>query len=187
MFRRNKKHRLPTWVFSHRVEPNTFNNTENRAGTVFVPTDAFGAYHYDFQSESFEQWVEEFKQMNEFTVKKAEGVSGLISKYDWDRIGGNDSLFAPTSWEDMDLFLRMLYRGYQFVLTSKSVVWHFGARGSHRLEENGGKSSSRQIEAEKVNASKFYSKWGGYPTFDSNGMINGIHNRRLQYDKNNNI
>jgi GT2 family glycosyltransferase len=170
-----KKHRLPAWVFSHRVEPNTFNNTSNRPGTVFVPTDSFGAYHNDFDSESFEQWAEEFKQMNEFTVKKAEGVSGLISKYDWDRIGGNDSLFAPTSWEDMDLFLRMLYRGYQFVLTSKSVVWHFGARGSHRLEENDGKSSSRQIEAEKINASKFYSKWGGYPTFDSNGMINGIH------------
>jgi len=171
-----KKHRLPAWVFSHRVEPDMFNNPTSRPGTVIVPKDVFGAYHNDFDAESFEQWAEEFSSLNDFTVKKAEGVSGLISKYDWDRIGGNDSVFAPTSWEDMDLFLRMVYRGYQFVLTSKSVVWHFGARGSHRLEENGGKSDNRQRIAEEENRNKFYKKWGGYPTFDSNGMINGIHN-----------
>ena len=111
-----------------------------------------------------------------FIIPKAEGVSGLIKKEDWDRIGGNDSQFSPTSWEDMDLFLRMKQEGYQFVLTSKSMVWHFGARGSHRLEENEGKSSRRQIIAERDNAMKFYNKWGGMPTFDEFGMINGIKN-----------
>jgi hypothetical protein len=42
----------------------------------------------------------------------------------------------------MDLFLRMLQAGYEFILTSKSLVWHFGARGSHRLEENNGQTSN---------------------------------------------
>jgi GT2 family glycosyltransferase len=74
----------------------------------------------------------------------------------------------------MDLFWRMKQEGYQFILTSKSVVWHFGARGSHRLEENNGKSSERQITYERENAMKFYSKWGGMPTFDEYGMINGV-------------
>ena len=73
-------------------------------------------------------------------------------------------------------FLRMKQEGYQFVLTSKSMVWHFGARGSHRLEENEGKSSRRQIIAERDNAMKFYNKWGGMPTFDEFGMIKGISN-----------
>jgi GT2 family glycosyltransferase len=172
-----QKHRLPTWVFSHRVEPNIFNNPSSRPGTIIVDVNDFGAYYDDFKSEEFEQWAEEFKQMNDFTIPKTEGVSGLIKKKDWDEIGGNDPQFAPTSWEDTDLFLRMFYRGYRFVLTSKSVVWHFGARGSHRLEENNGKSSERQVKAEQENIKKFYNKWGGMPTFNEYGVVNGLTNK----------
>jgi len=171
-----KKHDKPTWVFSHRVEPDMFGNGSSRPGTVIVPKDTFGAYYDDFDKEIFEDWADAFARENNFTIPKAEGVSGLIRKSDWDKIGGNDSLFAPTSWEDMDLFWRMKQEGYQFILTSKSVVWHFGARGSHRLEENNGKSSQRQITYERENAMKFYNKWGGMPLFDELGMINSISN-----------
>ena len=165
-----QKHAQPTWVFSHRVEPDMFGSPQ-RPGTVIVPKDAFGAYHYDFERESFEQYAREFVELNDFTIPKAEGVSGLIRKSDWDRIGGNDPIFAPASWEDMDLFLRMINEGYQFLLTSKSVVWHFGARGSHRLEENNGQTSERQRRAEFENAKKWLNKWGKMPQFDSFGMI----------------
>ena len=68
----------------------------------------------------------------------------------------------------------MLNEGYEFILTSNSLVWHFGARGSHRLEENGGQSSERQKRAEAENIAKFYNKWKGLPTFDAYGMINGV-------------
>jgi hypothetical protein len=68
----------------------------------------------------------------------------------------------------------MKQAGVEFVMPSKSVVWHFGARGSHRLEENGGQSSERQKRAEAENVRKFYSKWNGLPTFDTYGMVNGI-------------
>jgi hypothetical protein len=71
----------------------------------------------------------------------------------------------------MDLFLRMLQYGVRFILPSKSIVWHFGARGSHRLEENDGKSSQRQQEAEQNNAKKWLAKWGRMPIFDEYGMI----------------
>ena len=162
------------WVNSHRVEPNMFNNPSSRPGTVIVDKEMFGAYHHDFKDQIFEQWANEFTEMNDFEIPKGEGVSGLIRKKDWDEIGGNDPLFAPASWDDMDLFLRMLNKGFKFVLTSKSLVFHFGARGSHRLEENDGKSSTRQIEAEKVNAEKWFKKWKGLPTKDQYGMINGI-------------
>ena len=84
------------------------------------------------------------------------------------------TIFSPTSWEDIDLFLRMRIKGYKFVLTSKSVVWHFGARGSHRLEENNGCSDIRQQTSESINYLKFFKKWGGNPTFDEFGTINGI-------------
>ena len=162
------------WVNSHRVEPNMFNNPSSRPGTVIVDKEMFGTYHHDFKDQIFEQWANEFTEINDFEIPKGEGVSGLIRKKDWDEIGGNDPLFAPASWDDMDLFLRMLNKGFKFVLTSKSMVYHFGARGSHRLEENDGKSSTRQIEAEKVNAQKWFKKWKAMPKFDQYEMICGL-------------
>jgi GT2 family glycosyltransferase len=158
------------WVNSHRVEPDMFGSPQ-RYGTVIVPKDIFGAYYNDFNSELFDRWATEFMEMNDFQIPKGEGVSGLIKKSVWDEFGGNDGRFAPTSYEDMDLFLRMLKGGVKFILTSKSLVWHFGARGSHRLEENNGKSSNRQIESERKNIQKWLEKWGKLPIFDEFGMI----------------
>ncbi len=162
------------WVNSHRVEPNMFNNPDQRPGTVIVPKETFGAYHNDFKDQIFDLWAKEFTDTNDFEIPKGEGVSGLIRKKDWDEIGGNDDLFAPASWDDMDLFLRMLQKDFKFVLTSKSLVWHFGARGSHRLEENDNKSSERQIKAERDNAQKWLKKWGSMPEFNQYGMICGL-------------
>lgn len=159
------------WVNSHRVEPQMFSNSQSRPGTVIVPKEVFGAYHYDFDSNRFDEFAKEFVRMNEFEIPKGEGVSGLIKKEHWDEIGGNDPLFAPASWEDMDLFLRMLQVGFRFVLPSSSLIWHFGARGSHRLEENDGKSSERQLRSEQVNMQKWLKKWGKLPIFDEYGMI----------------
>jgi GT2 family glycosyltransferase len=149
-------------------------NSPTRHGTLLVDPSDFGAYANDFDKVRLEEYAKEFTLLNDFEIPKGEGVSGLVKKYVWDKFKGNDPLFAPTSWDDMDLFLRMRQGGVEFVMPSKSVVWHFGARGSHRLEENGGQSSERQKRAEAENVRKFYSKWNGLPTFDAYGMINGI-------------
>lgn len=160
------------WVNSHRVEPNMFNNPSSRPGTVIVPPDMFGAYYDSFNQQLFEDWATDFKDINEdIEIPKGEGVSGLIKKTVWDRVGGNDPRFAPASWDDMDLFLRMLQCGVRFILPTSSVVWHFGARGSHRLEENNGQSSERQKRAESENMHKWLEKWGKMPIFDEYGMI----------------
>jgi GT2 family glycosyltransferase len=158
------------WVNSHRVEPDMFGSAQ-RPGTVIIPKDIFGAYHDDFDSNGFDDWSKEFTEMNDFEIPKGEGVSGLVKKEVWDETGGNDPLFAPSSWEDMDLFLRMMSNGVRFILPSKSLVWHFGARGSHRLEENNGKSSERQIKCEQINQQKWLAKWEKFPIFDEYGMI----------------
>lgn len=158
------------WVSPHRIEPQMFPG-DSRPGTIIVPQDYFGAYWDDFDIDRFEEWAKEFTEMNDFKIPKGEGVSGLIRKTDWDVIGGNDPLFSPTSYEDMDLFLRMLTSGFEFILTSKSLVWHFGARGSHRLEENNGQSSERQRKSEAENTKKWLDKWGKHPIFDGYGMI----------------
>ena len=170
----NKYPNEKLWVNSHRVEPQMFPNSQSRPGTVVVPKETFGAYYDDFNSELFDRYAEQFTLENDFEIPKGEGVSGLIKKEHWDEIGGNDPLFAPASYDDMDLFLRMLQNGFRFILPTTSLVWHFGARGSHRLEENDGKTSERQIKAERANIQKWVSKWGSPPTFDEYQMINGL-------------
>ena len=161
------------WVNSFRIEPNMFND-QDRPGTHFVPKEAFGAYHDNFKPEGLLEYAKLIALKNDFEIPKGEGVSGLVKKSWWDKIGGNDPLFAPTSWDDYDLFLRMLNEGGRFLMPTKSIVWHFGARGSHRLEENNNQSSERQRKAEQANAQKFYNKWGGLPKKDNFGMICGI-------------
>lgn len=161
------------WVNSFRIEPNMFNSPD-RVGTALVPPSAFGGYYHDFDDKRLEEWASEFKQNNDIEIPKGEGVSGLVTKELWDEVGGNDPLFAPASWDDMDLFLRFLQVGARFVMPTKSVVWHFGARGSHRLEENNGQSSERQKRAEAVNQQKWLQKWNRFPKFDEYGMICGL-------------
>ena len=166
----HKKYKNKVWVFSQRIQPNIFNEP-SRQGTLIAPLDEFGAYHDDFNETYFLEYAKQLSEENDFEVKLGEGVSGLILKEDWDYVGGNDPLFAPSSWDDKDIFLRCLLKDIKLILTTTSVVWHFGARGSHRLEENKGKSSLRQIESEKHNAQKWLTKWNKYPTFDNNGLI----------------
>jgi glycosyltransferase involved in cell wall biosynthesis len=169
------------WISSLRFEPAMFpahekilqGEVENAYDNIIVPKDYFGEFYYNFDSATFDAFVEEFIKLNNYTIYKGQGVSGLIKKCDWDLIGGNDAQFSPTSWEDKDLFLRMIHAGFSFTLTSKSVVYHFGARGSHRLEENDGKTSKRQQESESVNVIKFIKKWGGLPIYNEHYMIVG--------------
>ena len=166
----HKKYKNKAWIFSQRIQPNIFNE-QSRAGTLIVPLNEFGGYYNDFNKDYFLEYAKALSNSNDFEINLGEGVSGLILKEDWDYIGGNDPLFAPASWDDKDIFLRSLLKDIDLVLTTTSVVWHFGARGSHRLEENDGQTDQRQIEAEKRNQQKWLTKWNKYPTFDNNGMI----------------
>ena len=168
---RNKRQ----WINSWRIEPKMFDNSDTTPGNIVVPKGYFGAYYDDFNSELFEKYCTIFRQDNNFDIPRALGVSGLISKRDWDYIGGNDPRFAPTSWDDHDLFWRMEREGFEFTTTTDSMIFHFGARGSHRLEENDNKSSTRQMLAEERNAKKFFDKWGGMPLFNEFGQIKGIN------------
>lgn len=167
-------------VSSWRVQPDIFRDCI-RSGTIFVPLNAFGDSYKNFKECDFLNWSDELSEMNDVRIRRAEGAGGyIIKKTDWDYIGGNDSLFAPVSYEDMDLFIRMQLEGFTFVQTSSSIIWHFAGRGSHRLEENSGKSSERQISTEAINLKKWMDKWGEKPTFDEHGFILPIKNTRVK-------
>ena len=165
-------------VTSHRVQPDIFKDRERggRDGTVFTDFDDFGVLHNDFKEEKFLDWCDEFSKMNDFRIRRAEGAGGyLIKKRDWDYIGGNDPLFAPASWEDMDIFVRMQLENFEFVLTPKSVIWHFAARTSwFEGEDNFNVKSERQIKAEIDNQKKWIQKWGRMPEFDEHEFVKPI-------------
>jgi GT2 family glycosyltransferase len=169
---------------SFRIQPKIFKmDPDYRPGTVFVSMDTFGAYHNNFDSKYFNEWSNEFAADNDIMVRKGGGAGFFCRKADYEWIGGNDPLFAPASWEDMDLFIRMQLEGYEFKMTSKSVVWHFSARGSHFRDEakdNFEKKSERQINAEQINAQKFIKKWGQLPDHDDQTFVMPIRGTNVK-------
>ena len=164
---------------SFRIQPRIFkNDPDYRPGTVFVDVEEFGAYAEDFDASSFDEWSKEFSTMNDsLEVVKAGGAGFFCRVDDYKWIGGNDDLFRPASWEDKDLFIRMLLEGYTFKMIPQSVVWHFSARGSHFRDEAKDKffmKSKRQQEAEQVNIQKFINKWGRLPEEDEATFVKPI-------------
>ena len=170
----NKNPGKPLWVSSYRVQPDTFHEP-SRPGTLIVPNEAFGEYHHNFDEVTFNEFAKEFVESNNIQIRKGEGVSGLIRKVDWDAVGGNDSLFAPAYYEDFDLFLRMQLAGYEFVLTTKSVVYHFGSRASRFPDDDLTKRPQHLENHERNGFQKWMKKWGQPPQFDSIGFIMPIH------------
>ena len=169
---------------SFRIQPKIFPaDPDYRPGTVFVPIDGFGAYHNDFNSDSFDEWAKEFSTSNDVSVRKGGGAGFFCRKKDYEWVGGNDPLFAPASWEDKDLFIRMQLEGYEFKMTSKSVVWHFSARGSHFRDEakdNFNSKSQRQQTAENINIQKFINKWGKLPEEDEHTFVKPIYGTNVK-------
>ena len=169
---------------SFRIQPKIFpNDPDYRPGTVFVPINEFGAYYNDFNSNYFDQWANEFSKENNINVRKGGGAGFFCKKKDYEWIGGNDPLFAPASWEDMDLFIRMQLEGYEFKMTSKSTVYHFSARGSHFRDEakdNFNQKSQRQQTAEQINMQKFAKKWGRLPDHDEATFVKPIYGTKVK-------
>lgn len=170
-----------------RCEPNIWGQ-ESRLGTVMVPpdkTDGFGMYYYDFQSESFLRWADTFVKSAEYypSFRKVEGVSYMMrTKY----FINNDSRFAPSSYEDMMQSVLMQLAGYDFIITNKALVWHFGSRSSIFLGQQDklvGRSD-RQIQCERKNISTWMELWGETPSFDQYGFIKVSNAMKKRYMEN---
>ena len=60
--------------------------------------------------------------MPETRVRKGGGAGFFCKREDYVWIGGNDPLFAPASYDDMDLFIRMQLEGYDRQTAIDDVV-----------------------------------------------------------------
>jgi GT2 family glycosyltransferase len=175
----------PVVACSWRLEPNIFNNTD-RLGTMFAPVNGgFGVYHHDFLKQEFLDWADDFVSIsNAPDFRKVEGVSYMMrTKY----FLNNSDAYRPTSFEDHDQSVRMQLEKYDFVVTGKALVWHFGARSSHFLGQHDKLTgtSDRQKQGEARNYQKWLKIWGGEPpSYDEYGFIKVTDKMREIYNKN---
>jgi hypothetical protein len=174
----------PTLACSWRLEPNIFNNVD-RIGTVFAPVEnGFGVYHHDFLKNEFLDWADDFvNTSNAPDFRKVEGVSYMMrTKY----FVPNDSRFAPSSFEDHMQSVLMQLKGYDFVVTGKALVWHFGARSSHFLGQHDKLTgtSDRQKVSEQKNYKTWLDLWNESPQYDEVGFIKVSEQMKQRYNQN---
>ena len=77
----------------------------------------------------------------------------------------------------------MQLEGYEFKMISKSVVYHFSARGSHFRDEakdNFNQKSQRQQTSEQINMKKFVNKWGRLPEDDHETFVKPIRETNVK-------
>ena len=93
----------------------------------------FGIEPEEFKEQELLNWFDkDYKPEQETT----EGIfAPAIYKEDFQKIGGHDSLFAPQSKEDSDIFNRFILAGYNAVQTRKGCVYHMTCRGSRFADE----------------------------------------------------
>ena len=166
---------------SFRIQPRIFSNDPPyRPGTIFYPIDSFGAFHHDFEKDVFDEWAVEFSKDNDINVRKAGGAGYFCRVEDHKWIGGNDPIFEPMYWEDKDLFMRMQLENYKFIMTSKSVLWHFSSRTSRFPDDNLTTRPKHLAEWEMRSEKRFVGKWGRFPDEDSESFVKPIHNTNVK-------
>jgi GT2 family glycosyltransferase len=157
---------IPMWVFSQRFQPNLWKEN-SRPGTIVFDLDEFGYKHDDFNEQYFIDYAEEFSKLNpDIEYEKGEGVSGLVRTKDFWDVGGVDyKRYRPSYWEDKDLWFRLQLAGYKIVLTSNSVVFHFGSRSatSNFPDDNNLVKADSAKFYEQRSGQAFFKKWGFWP------------------------
>lgn len=176
----------PIVAGSWRLEPNIWNQP-SRLGTIMCPAntvDGLGVYHHDFDWDGFLSYADNVVSSSELTnFRKVEGVSYMMrTKY----FIPNSNTWAPASMEDHDQSVRMQLLGYDFVISGKALVWHFGARSSHFLGQTEKLigTSDRQRECEQRNIKTWISLWGSPPEYDDVGFIKVTPAMRERYEQN---
>lgn len=60
----------------------------------------------------------------------AQGGGAAFDRHKFLELGGFDPIFSPAYFEDVDLSLRALQKGWRIIYEPRSIVWHLGAQTS---------------------------------------------------------
>ena len=124
----------------------------------------FGMEPETFKESEFNKWMIDTKFQRK--DKTTEGIFApwCIYKSDFNRVNGHDTLFAPTSKEDSDIFNRFLLIGYNFIQLWEACVYHLTCRGSrfNPTITSIGTDSKEWQEQNNRSARNFIRKWGHF-------------------------
>ena len=128
----------------------------------------FGIEPEEFQEKELLSWLNN----TDTTAPTTEGIFApwAIYKDDFLAIGGHDSLYAPQSKEDSDIFNRFVLAGYETIQTWQGFVYHMTCRGS-RFKDGAmrnpagqvfmkGRESSEWLAQNLRSTRNFIRKWG---------------------------
>ena len=128
----------------------------------------FGIEPEEFQEKELLSWLNN----TDTTAPTTEGIFApwAIYKDDFLAIGGHDSLYAPQSKEDSDIFNRFVLAGYETIQTWRGFVYHMTCRGS-RFKDGAlrnpagqvfmkGRESSEWLAQNLRSTRNFIRKWG---------------------------
>lgn len=119
------------------------------------------------EEETFLQFLQNNLQKEQYWPNKERITEGVFApwafwKNEFLEIGGHDSLFAPQSKEDSDIWNRLLLNGTEFLQTWEGFVYHMTCRGSRfnpTLTTPG--TSSHEWEIQNLKSTRnFIRKWG---------------------------
>lgn len=123
---------------------------------------------------SFDTWLKTSEQITKPGVTTT-GIFAPWCMYKEDFLG-HDSLFAPQSREDSDLFLRFKLEGYNLIQSWEGLVYHFTSRGSRFNPYAGGgvgRNSSEWLKTSTNGTRNYIRKWGNLKLHDS--LMNPIY------------
>ena len=138
----------------------------------------FGIEPEEFNEEGLLNEVQELKVLHENDPGTTEGIFApwAFWKKDFQEIGGHDTLFAPQSKEDTDIFNRFHLNGIKFIQTWEGCVYHMTCRGSRFADgaernPNGevfmkNRETDEWLKQNQKSTREFLRKWGHYCQHD---------------------
>ena len=122
-----------------------------------------------FKEAEFDEYVEECKQKYDTKITEGLFAPWLVSKKDFNAVGGHDYRFKSAR-EDSDLFNRFLLAGYDMKQTWKGFVYHLTARGGQfehgvLTKDHSNKSKDWQVLME-ASTKEYFRKWHSHVLHD---------------------
>ena len=134
---------------------------------------------YGIEPEEFDeqQLLREYESLKKDTTTNGIFAPWAIMKEDFQSIGGHDSLYAPQSKEDSDIFNRFVLNGYELVQTWEGFVYHMTCRGSRfadgaKRNPDGqvfmkGRETDEWLKQNHKSTRNFIRKWGHFVKHDA--------------------
>ena len=137
----------------------------------------FGIEPEEFKERALLRFVDQI-DTGEFSKDITNGIFApwAIYKEDFLAIGGHDSLYAPQSKEDSDIFNRFVLAEYELIQTWKGFVYHMTCRGS-RFADGAKRNPDGQVfmknretdewlKQNQRSTRNFIRKWGHFVKHD---------------------